>query len=245
MPTPRRGTGTLQAGTVTAVSGGYCTITVAGQSYTLPYLGSVQAGDERWVLWAGRTGLVLAPAGCTYTCPFSAWASYEPVVDSEDAWIEVVNPETIGTAPYVDTNDDGSSYVRMYATAFDQTSKFALFRFPTDFDLSCFPGTLNFTFRVKFAGVPEGATVYPAFSLAYPDGDGDYPGTHVKGIAIDAYTRSTSWQTITGSCTLSAGDRSLLQTYISAGEAGLIVGWPPAVAGWSFYLSFAEISCPD
>lgn len=59
MPTPARGTVVLQAGTVTAVSAPTCTVTVGGLSYTLPYVTAPTPTDEVWVLWVGRTGLVL------------------------------------------------------------------------------------------------------------------------------------------------------------------------------------------
>jgi len=58
MPAPGRGTGVLQVGAVTDTGDGTATVTVAGGSYTLPSIDPWPTG-EVWVLFAGRTGVIL------------------------------------------------------------------------------------------------------------------------------------------------------------------------------------------
>ena len=64
MPAPGRGTAVAQTGTVTAHGSGTVTVAMAGESYQLPYISDAPppVGATVWVMWAGRTGLVLHAA---------------------------------------------------------------------------------------------------------------------------------------------------------------------------------------
>lgn len=59
MPAPGRGVAVLAVGPVSSVGSGSCTITIAGEALTLPYVNTPTDGSDAWVLFDGRTGLVL------------------------------------------------------------------------------------------------------------------------------------------------------------------------------------------
>lgn len=63
MPAPGRGIAVLHVGTVTGAPAGLLVpVNVLGDPYTLPYVNEAPTGTV-WVLFVGRTGLVLGPIG--------------------------------------------------------------------------------------------------------------------------------------------------------------------------------------
>lgn len=64
MPTPGRGTAVLHVGTVTGAPTGFLVpITALGETYDLPWVNDAPPTGNVWVLFVGRTGLVLGPVG--------------------------------------------------------------------------------------------------------------------------------------------------------------------------------------
>lgn len=62
MPAPIRGSAVLHTGTVTADFGVLLAVDIAGETYQLPWSVSVPVGGSCWVLFAGRSGVVLGEA---------------------------------------------------------------------------------------------------------------------------------------------------------------------------------------
>lgn len=59
MPAPGRGVAVLQVAQVSTVSDGAATVTLGDETYTLPYVQTPTVDDDVWVLFDGRTGLIL------------------------------------------------------------------------------------------------------------------------------------------------------------------------------------------
>lgn len=234
MPTPTRGSVTVHKGIVVGVAGRTATVDVAGQLYELPYVNRPPDG-EAFVVFAGRTGLVLGPvAGPVIVQPTGE--THYNIFGTPGVFTNLV--DVGATRPVNYTDGSTSSYVRVSGSnnyVPEIYGRFPATQLPAG-------GSASFTATLRqwdaptlswptggLAPVPWDQTPEVLGSVASLTWPLTAAPDYYADLLFDASQITTDWQTITGTIQpISPYTMADVEALIQSGQA-----W------WTYFFHYA------